>query len=439
MKKSRKIIVGSVLALAVVAVGGLAVAKRGDKGVEVRTEKVGRQDLVSVVTASGIIQPKRKADISADVSGRVVELAVEEGQVVQKGDLLLRIDPNTYQALVRRAQAAVAQARAQEAQARANLLQAQSAAKRAEQLATGDRLISAQDLEQARTQLRVSEAQQQAARFGVSQAEASLAESNETLRKTTIVAPMAGRVTRLNIREGETAVVGTMNNPGSLLLTVADLKVMEASVKVDETDVPSIAVGDSASVRIDAFPDSSFSGRVTRIANSAITGQGTAAGNNSTTAQAVDFEVVITLDAPPAQLRPDLSATADIVTATRKQAIAVPIIAVTVRDPDGKKFKADNSDKDPNAPASASMDDKLAKASELEGVFLIKDGKADFVPVKIGIAGERYFEVMSGLKAGETVVAGPYAAIRDLEEGTELRVAGQPPAAAKTAAPKETK
>jgi HlyD family secretion protein len=435
MNKTKKIVIGAGLAVAVIAAGGLAVAKNSDRSVEIRTEKVGRQYLVSVVTASGIIQPKRKADISADVSGRVVELAVEEGDIVQKGDLLLRIDPNTYQAGVRRAEAAVAQARAQEAQARANVLQAQSAAKRAEQLAAGDRLISAQDLEQARTQLKVTQAQEEAARYGVSQAEASLAEANESLRKTTIIAPMAGRVTRLNIREGETAVVGTMNNPGSLLLTVADLKVMEASVKVDETDVPDIAVGDSAAIRIDAFPDKVFSGRVTRIGNSAITGQGTTAGNSSSQEQAVDFEVVITLDQPPAELRPDLSATADIVTATRKQSIAVPIIAVTVRDPDGKKFKVDDSDRDPNAPATQSS--KTAKQTELEGVFLVKDGKADFVPVKIGISGERYFEVRSGLKGGETVISGPYAAIRDLESGTPVRVAKAPEAT--TPAAKEAK
>jgi HlyD family secretion protein len=431
MNKTKKIVIGTALAVAVIAAGGLAVAKKGDRSVSVRTEKVGHQDLVSVVTASGIIQPKRKADISADVSGRVVEVAVEEGDVVQKGDLLLRIDPNTYQALVRRAEAAVAQARAQEAQARANVLQAESAAKRAEQLAAGDRLISAQDLEQARTQLKVTQAQEQAARYGVSQAEASLVEANESLRKTTILAPMAGRVTRLNIREGETAVVGTMNNPGSLLLTVADLKVMEASVKVDETDVPDIVVGDSAAIHIDAFPDKTFSGRVTRIGNSAITGQGTAAGNNSTQEQAVDFEVVITLDQPPAELRPDLSATADIVTATRKQAIAVPIIAVTVRDPDGKKFKADDADRNPNVPASQAA--KTAKQTELEGVFVVKDGKAAFVPVKIGISGERYFEVQSGLKGGETVIAGPYAAIRDLEADTPVQVE-QAPVASGTAA-----
>lgn len=426
MTRTRKITIGTIFALGIVAMGGLAVAKRNDRSVEVRTEEVGRQDLVSVVTASGIIQPKRKADISADVSGRVVELAVEEGQVVNEGDLLLRIDPNTYQALVRRAEAAVAQAKAQEAQARANLLQAQSAARRAEQLSQGDRLISAQDVEQARTQLRVAQAQEEAARYGVSQADASLTEAREALRKTTILAPMAGRVTRLNIREGETAVVGTMNNPGSLLLTVADLTVMEASVKVDETDVPSIAIGDSASVRIDAFPEQAFSGRVTRIANSAIKGQGTTAGISSGQEQAVDFEVVITLDQPPSELRPDLSATADVVTATRKQAVAVPIIAVTVRDPDGKKFAINDADRDPNAPVAD--DSRLAKRSELEGVFVIRDGKAAFVPVKIGIAGERYFEIQSGLKGGETVIAGPYAAVRDLETGTPLRVTATPDA-----------
>ena len=302
MTRRGKVITASVAGIAVLALAGLGIASQRESGVEVRTEVVQRRDLVSVVTASGIIQPKRKVDISADVSGRVVSLAVIEGQTVERGDFILRIDPTAFEAAVRRAQAMVAQARAQEAQARANQLQATSAAERAEQLASGDRLISEQELEQARTQQRVSEAQYEAARYGVSQATASLNEAQEALRKTTIVSPMTGRVTRLNIEEGETAVVGTMNNPGSLLLTVADLGEMEAAVKVDETDVPYISYGDSAVVRIDAFPDRTFNGRVTQIANSAIQGQGTATAGQ--TNQSVDFEVEITLSDPPTGLRP---------------------------------------------------------------------------------------------------------------------------------------
>jgi HlyD family secretion protein len=385
------------------------------KGKEVRTEEVARRDLVSVVTSSGVIQPKRKVDISADISGRVIELAVEEGQLVRRGDLLLRIDPTAYQAAVRRAEAAVAQAQAQAAQARANLLQSQSGARRAEQLSRGDQLISSQDVEQAVTAAQVAEAQHEAARYAVQQAQATLSEMREALRKTTIVSPMDGRVTRLNIEEGETAIVGTMNNPGSLLLTVADLSVMEASVRVDETDVPRISFGDSAVVRIDAFPDQTFTGRVTRIANSAMQSLAASAGQ----AQAVDFEVIVTLDAPPDELRPDLSATAEIVTDARAAAVSVPIIAVTVRDSAGKKFAIRDE-------GAAATNGRAARQAEVEGVFLLRDGRAAFVPVRIGIAGERFFEVQQGLDGGETVVAGPYSVIRDLQEGDAVRVA--PPA-----------
>jgi HlyD family secretion protein len=418
MTKKRKIWLGIALGLLVLMISGVAIASSRDQGSEVRAEVVAQRDLVSVVSSSGVIQPKRKVDISADISGRVIELAVEDGQMVSQGDLLLRIDPTTYQAAVRRAEAAVAQARAQSSQARANLLQSRNAARRAEQLAAGEQLISPQDYEQARTAAQVAEAQYEAANFGVAQAQASLSEANEALRKTTIRAPMSGRVTRLNIEEGETAIVGTMNNPGSLLLTIADLSVMEASVKVDETDVPTINFGDSATVRIDAFPGRTFSGRVTRISNSAIQGAAAAASQQG---QSVDFEVIITLDSPPEGLRPDLSATAEIVTATRLNVLSVPIISVTVRDPDGKRFRSTAEAGSPAAPETQ---------EEIEGVFVIREGQAEFVPVTVGIAGDRYFEIERGLSGGELVVAGPYAVIRDLESGAQVRLSNPAPATA---------
>ncbi|HYW09726.1 MAG TPA: efflux RND transporter periplasmic adaptor subunit [Longimicrobium sp.] len=414
MSKSKKIVIAAVLLVAVASGAGIAMARGGDKGALVRTEPVARRDLVSVVTASGKIEPKRKVDISADLSGRVTQVAVEEGQWVERGALLLRIDPTQYQSAVRRAEAAVAQARAREAQARAQLLKAQNDVRRSEMLAQGKELISAQELDQARTQAQVAEAEMQAARFAVQQAQAAVSEARDNLSKTTIVAPMSGRVTRLNIEEGETAVIGTMNNPGSLLLTVADLSVMEAKIKVDETEVPNLGVGDSASVRIDAFPDRVFSGRVTRIGNSAV--QTAAAAASGAEQQSVDFEVVITLDAPPAELRPDLSATADVVTDSRRNVLSVPIIALTVRDRDGKKFKqADEGDAD--APRSAVRGDARARqAAEVTGVFVVRNGKAEWMPVELGIAGDRYFEIRSGLRGGETVISGTYQAIRDLED-----------------------
>lgn len=411
MSKGKKIGIAVVVVAAIVLLGGLAAANAGERGKLVRTEEVVRRDLISTVTASGKIEPKRKVEISADISGRVIEVAVEEGQYVERGDLLLRIDPTAYQAALRRAEASVAQAQAQASQARANVLQSQNALRRAQQLAAGQDLISAADVEQAETNAAVAEAQHESARFAVRQAQASVIEARDALAKTTIVAPMSGRVTRLNIEEGETAIVGTMNNPGTVLLTVADLSVMEATVEVDETDVPSISFGDSTVVRIDAFPGQEFTGRVTRIANSAIQNAGAVAAAGG---QSVDFEVVITLDSPPSELRPDLSATAEIVTDVRREVLAVPIIALTVRDAEGKKRRLLPGEEEQEAAGSR-------RAEEVEGVFVLENGKAAFRPVEVGITGDRYFEVLTGLEGGETVVSGTYQDIRDLEAGNVIR------------------
>lgn len=426
----KKLLIALGVAVAVIGLGALAVANKGSgAGREVRADQVGRRDLVATVTASGKIQPKRKVDISADVSGRVVQLAVEEGQWVNRGDLLLRIDASQYEASVNQAQAAVAQNRAREAEANAQLLKAQADQRRAEQLAQGRDLVSAQEVDNARTQAQVAQATVQAARFAVQQAQASLAQARDNLRKTTIVAPMAGRVTRLNIHEGETAIIGTMNNPGSLLLTIADPSAMEAKVKVDETDVPGITVGDSASLRIDAFPGRTFTGKVTRIGNSAVQGAGSAAAASGET-QSVDYEVVITLDSPPAELRPDLSTTAEIVTEMRPRALAVPIIALTVRDSAGKKFKSgvDAKPGDDGAAEAQKAEDRHRQQAEVQGVFVIREGKAEWVPVTVGITGGEYFEVTHGLRGGETIVAGSFQAVRELEDGDAVKVPAAAPA-----------
>lgn len=413
MTKGKKLVVAGLGFLAIIVVVGVAVAKRRATPVQVRAEVVQERDLVSTVTASGFIQPRRKVDISADISGRVTNLYVEEGQWVDQGDILLRIDPTSFEANVRRATASVAQARAQAAQSRANLLRAQSEYSRAEQLGPQN-LIPSAEVEQARTQLMVSEAQMEAAEHGVSQAQAVLSEADEQLRKTTIAAPMSGQVTRLNIQAGETAVVGTMNNAGSLLLTIADLTAMEARVRVGETDIPFIKHGDSAVVRIDAYPGQDMPGEVVRISNSAVNAPATRGSTQTQTAQAIDFEVIVALDKPPADLRPDLTATADIVTATRKGALTVPILAVTVRDANGEKFQADVETSEPSSPDE--------EAEEVEGVFAIRAGKPEWVPVTLGIVGDWYFEVVQGLQLGDSVVAGPYTAVRDLDEGATIRL-----------------
>jgi HlyD family secretion protein len=404
---NRKIVIGGVLGVLILLIVGVAVAFGGDRSLSVRVETVERRDLVASVSGNGKIQPRRKVDISADVSGRVVELAVEEGQMVAEGDLLLRIDPTTFAAAVRRQEAAVAQARAQASQSEANLLQSRQTLQRAERLSADGGLISAADLEDAHTRVAVQEAQLQGAVYAIQSAEAALSEARDQLRKTTIVAPMSGRVTRLNIEEGETAIVGTMNNPGSLLLTVADLSEMEARVTVDETDLPRIGFGDVATVRIDAFPNQAFTGRVARISNSAVQRQGGPGGQAD--GSSVDFEVVIALDDPPVDLRPDLSTTAQIVTGERSGVLAIPILSLTVRQADGQRTDSE----------------RVGAADGVEGVFVVESGVARFVPVDVGITGDRYFEVVSGLSGGETVVSGTFQAIRELEDGRSLQLPGE--------------
>jgi HlyD family secretion protein len=286
-------------------------------------------------------------------------------------------------------------------------------------------LVSRQQVEDAETNLEVAQALFEAAEFGVSQADAALEEAQDQLAKTIITAPMSGKVTRLNVEAGETVVLGTMNNPGSLILTISDLSVLETVMEVDETDVPDIALGDSAVLELDAFPNRTFSGRVTEIGNSAIRPPSQTAGTGQTAA--IDFEVVIRLDDPGIQLRPDLSATADIVTATRKDVLSIPIISLTVREPEGdslaaarqaeEESSASQQEQRPEGPVARSQ-----QARDIEGVFIVRDGKAYFTPVEVGITGQEHFEVISGIQAGDTVVAGPYQRIRELNDGDPVRL-----------------
>ncbi|MEJ2186182.1 MAG: efflux RND transporter periplasmic adaptor subunit [Gemmatimonadota bacterium] len=420
MSKKRKVVL---LLLAVAVLGTIIVAavKSGSGSeVAVRVQPVTRRDLVAMVRASGWVRPHRAVDVQSDIMGRVTELRVKEGDAVKRGEVLLRIDPSQYEAAVAQARAAVSAARAREAQSRASQLQADQALSRAQQMRQRDStLVSPQALEDAQTQARVQAALEEAAQYGVEQAIAALRQSQDQLSKTVIRAPIGGVITRLNVETGETAVIGTMANPRSLLLTISDMNNMETVVRVDETDVPSIALGDSAKVLIDAFPKQEFVGRVTEIAHSSVVAP---EDRNalSTQSSAVDFEVVLTLDNPPPILRPDLSATAEIVTAVRPNALAIPIIALTVRE---KKDLEPMPQETPEAQAAAA--DLDSNNQDVEGVFMVRDGKATFVPVKVGITGQEHFEVLDGLAEGDTVVAGPYEAIRSLTNGKAIRIMGQ--------------
>ena len=411
----RKVFIGAGVAIVIIIFVALALRQGRRGGVEVRAEEVKRRDLASVVTASGSIRPHRSVDIQAEISGRIVDLRVDEGDEANPGDTLLIIDPTTYRAAVQRARAALASARAAVTERRASRDQAVRSAERTRRIrAQNPELISDQELDAAETNQEIQDALYEAAEYLVQQMEANVREARDLLAKTVITAPMAGRVTRLNVEQGETAIVGTMNNPGTVLLTVADLSEMEAVVEVDETDISAIELGDSTAIEIDAFEDEVFSGVVTEIAHSSIQG-GISSLSGRTTSQSVDFEVVIRLDDPPSALRPDLSATADIVTAVRDSVLSIPIIALTLK-------RTELIEETPRESAGETIALVEEEPEEQEGVFVVEDNVAHFRPVTVGIAGRDYFEVVEGLEDGDTIVAGTYQAIRRLKDGDAIKI-----------------
>lgn len=421
MSRRTKWTVGTVALVALVAVVAAAAANANGRAVAVRIEPVTARDLVASVTASGQVQPHTKADLSADITGRIVRLAVKEGDMVTKGQFLLQIDPSTYQAAVDRAQAGLAGARAQAAQAKASLIQSQRTYERSAAIKKSNpALISDEQLEQQRTQVDVNTALKEAADFNVDQSLAAVRDAQSTLAKTTILAPMTGRITRLIVRQGETAIQGTLNKDAATLLTISDMSVLESKIKVDETDVAHIAIGDSALVQIDAFPDTTFRGRVTKIAHSSIqTATQAATGSTTPTDQVVNYEVTVQLTNPPVDTRPDFSATAKVITDTRAHVLSIPIIALTVREHE----IIPNGDTTVTLGRAPQATKDIAKR-DIEGVFVVKaDHKVTFRPVKVGIAGDKYFEVVSGLREGERIVGGTYQAIRDLKDGMSVREA----------------
>ena len=415
MSKKVKLSIAGVATLVVVLVGGVAAAKSGTKAVEVRVEAVENRDLVASVTASGQVQPQTKVDIASDVAGKITQLAVKEGQMVSKGQFLLQIDQEQAAAAVSRADAALAAAQAQNAQARANLIQAERSYERtAAMKKTNPQLVSDEQMEQLKTAMDVNKAMHEASTHSVEQARAAVKDARSALSKTTIYAPMAGRVTRLVVEQGETAVPGTFNKDAATLLTISDMSVLETKVRVDETDVARIGLGDSAVVQIDAFPDTTFVGRVSQISNSSVR---TGAVQQSAD-QAVDYEVTIQLLNAPDETRPDFSATAKIITDVKPNVLSIPIIALTVRE---------NENITPGDTAvglGRPRPTRDVEKKDVEGVFVVgDDNKVTFRPVQVGIAGEKHFEVRSGLKQGEKIVAGTYQAIRELKDGALVRAA----------------
>src|SRR4029079_1922622 len=304
--------------------------------------------------------------------------------------------------------------KAQEAQAKANFIQAQRNYQRSADIKKSNaQLVSDEQLEQLKTAAEVQQALQEAALHQVEQSAAQLKDAQSSLAKTTILAPMTGRVTRLAVEQGETAVPGTFNKDAATLLTISDMSVLETKVKVDETDVARIQVGDSAMVQIDAFPDTTFRGRVTKISNSAVKSATATQANGD---QAVDYEVTIQLLDVPPETRPDFSATAKIVTDSRRNVLSIPIIALTVRE--NETLQSGDTAIGLGKPKPK----KEVGKKDVEGVFVVgSDGKVTFRQVRRGITGEKHFEVLSGLKEGERIVAGTYQAIRELKDGALVK------------------
>jgi HlyD family secretion protein len=437
LSRNKKIIIAVVALVLIASAGGFAWWTRRSTAPTVTVEAIRARDLEAVVSASGKIQPKRFVNISADTSGRVVDLAVNEGDRVTVGQFLMQIDPRTLRTRVESGQAALQanqagldQARQGVETARVQVNVAQQNLKRQQEL-WKQQLTPRETLERAENDLRLAqstlserEKQVRAQEVRLGQDRAQLASAQFDLSKVRIESPISGIITRRNIQEGETAVVGTMNNAGTVLLTVADMSVIQAEVEVDETNIPNVKLGQNAKVTIDAVPDRTFKGRVTEIGNSPIQVAGQAANNQ----QATNFKVVVVLDEDVPDIRPGFTATAEITTATRTNVVAVPIPAVAVRelvyDAKGTVVKKARpqaaSPAQPAAPAAELEPGQTRK--ETEGVFMIREGRAEFVPIKIGIAGDRYFEVLSGLKAGDEVITGPYNNVRTMNEGDPVRV-----------------
>ncbi|WP_103020832.1 efflux RND transporter periplasmic adaptor subunit [Salinibacter altiplanensis] len=401
----------------------------GERGLSVEAEQAERRTITQVVTAFGRAQPEVEVEISPDVPGEIVELPVQEGDVVEQGDLLARLEAEDYRASVERAQAGVSEAKATLAQRRADSVQARRTYDRQKELYEKE-VVPASDFEEAESTYEQAVAQLEAARFRVESTQADLQDAREQLQKTRIYAPMAGTITRLEVEEGE-RVVGTQQRAGTEMMRVSRLGQMELEVDVNESDVVNVASRDSATIEFDAHPDRSFQGAVTEIANSArIQNEGSqnevtnfpvtirVLNNPNTGLTSGEQGAIARPEVPPTGggspvLRPGMSGAVDIYTETAEDAVAVPIQAVTVRD-----FAEARS----GAPADTAGQDGEAAEDLRRVVFVAEGDSARMVEVNTGVADDTYMEIKAGLEGGETVITGPYSAIsRNLEPGMKIR------------------
>jgi HlyD family secretion protein len=427
--------------LILVVAGGLVWANfafKKTEGPTVTVEAIKTRKLESVVSASGRIRARRTVNITSEVSGKVMKLAVEEGDRVKQGQFLLQVDPRNVRNRLQVSEASLEQQKIGLQQARQALENAKVSLKLAEdELARQrrldrDGLATKQAFEQAKDNVTLRTGDVRNAEQSVSTADqriksqmADLSNAEHDLSRVTIESPIDGIVTKRNVEEGEMAVQGFTNNPSVVLLIVADMSVIEAEIEVDETDIPNVKLGQKTKITIDALPDRTFTAKVTEIGNSPIS-----AASAGGVRQATNFKVIVTLDGQIPEVRPGFTCTADITTAERENAVAVPIQALAVRemtfDPQGKVVRPPTPEKG-RRPAPVSAEAAELKPGftkkETEGVFIVdKDSKVQFLQVKTGIAGDKFFEVLDGLKVGDRVVTGPFASVRALSDGTLVKV-----------------
>jgi len=450
MKTWKKVLLGAGIVLTALAILGIAVHESNKGVVAVQTGKAQRQGLASIVSASGEIKPKTYVNIGANAFGKITHLYVKEGDRVRKGQLLAQLENVQSSADVAATKASLEASRTDELAAEANLNTAKADLNRAKADAERSRqdwdraeglykaeLISKAEYETrkatwqsaeaglAQADARVAQAKAQLDSAGkhVAQTNAGLTRASDVLQKTVYAAPYDGMITNLPVREGETVVIGIQNAPGSTLMTLADMSVITAEVKVDETDIVNVKLGQPAEVTIDAVPKKVFHAVVTEIGNNAIVrSTGVATSQQASASQeAKDFKVVVTLQDPPQDLRPGLSTTAKITTATRSNVVTIPIQALTIRqEADLEAARAEKGSVQAAAPQKAASKDN--GNSEVQGVFVIRDKHAQFVPVETGITGTTDIEVLSGLKEGDEIVTGSYKVLRTMKPGTSVKI-----------------
>jgi HlyD family secretion protein len=445
----KKVLIIAGVVVALLALVGFSVQQSKKNVTTVQTGKVTREDLATVVSASGEIKPKTYVNVGAQGYGKIIKLFVKEGQIVKRGQMLAQLEniQSAADVAAQRANLTASQtdAAAQEAaiqtavadlkRAQADKEQKELDYRRAEDLYKAQLIaksdydarkaaydVAVAQLAQAEARITQSKAQRDSSVGRISQAKAMLTRYSDQLSKTVYVAPFDGIITNLPVREGESVVVGIQNAPGSTLMTIADMSVITAEVRVDETDIVNVKLDQPVEVTIDALPNQTFKGHVTEIGDQAIIRSSGVATSQATTGstEAKDFKVVVTLDNPPQNLRPGLSTTAKVTTASKSSTLSIPIQALTIRTP------ADLVDpKDKKTASSAkSQANKSKEKQEIQGVFVIDKAtkKAQFKPVQTGITGNTEIEVTGGINEGEEIVTGSYKVLRTLKNGASVKI-----------------